>query len=142
MTKIIPPLTKAFFDSDLIASRLSLFIAESCWAIMLWWPGDTFIRPTYHGMAWLMSEFWWAILFTASAFAQLSVIVLQCYETRFGRRFAAINAMVWIYCVVSMLWSVYPPPAAIGGEVALMLSAFWIWVRPMVIKRGERLAEQ
>jgi hypothetical protein len=31
-----------------------------------------------------------------------------------------------------MLASVYPPPAAIGGEIALALSAFWIWLRPIL----------
>lgn len=142
MPKIIPPLTKAFFDSDLIASRLSLFVAESCWAIMLWWPGDTFIRPTYHGMAWLMSEFWWAILFSITAFIQISIVITQNYDGYWSRQFSMFNAVIWVYCVVSMLLSVYPPPAAIGGEIALMLSALWIFARPMVIKKGERLAKK
>lgn len=140
MPKIIHPLSEAFFHSDLIASRLSLFIAEMCWAIMLWWPGDTFARPTYYGMAWLMSEFWWAVVFTVSAFAQISIVILQDYNGQFGRCFSAFNALLWIYCVASMLWSVYPPPAAVGGEIALMMAAFWIWVRPAVMKKGERLA--
>ena len=44
-------MSSALFDSDLIASRLALFLAEALWAIMLFWPGDTFDRPTYSEMA-------------------------------------------------------------------------------------------
>ena len=33
-------MSRALFDSDLIASRLALFLAEALWAIMLFWPGD------------------------------------------------------------------------------------------------------
>jgi hypothetical protein len=33
-----------------------------------------------------------------------------------------------------MLMSVTPPPAAIGGEVALAFAAFWVWVRPYILK--------
>lgn len=139
---IIPPLSRAFFHSDLIASRVSLFIAELCWAVMLWWPGNTFARPTYHGMAAVMSEFWWAGVFTVSAACQISVVILQSYDTHFGRHFAGFNALLWAYCVISMLWSVYPPPAAIGGEIALAVAAVWIWVRPAIIAKGEHLAEQ
>ena len=40
-------MSSALFDSDLIASRLALFLAEALWAIMLFWPGDTFdLQPT------------------------------------------------------------------------------------------------
>ena len=44
-------MSSALFDSDLIASRLVLFLAEALWAIMLFWPGYTFDRPTYSEMA-------------------------------------------------------------------------------------------
>ena len=142
MPKIIHPLAEAFFHSDLIASRLSLFIAELCWAVMLWWPGDTFARPTYSGMAWLMPEWLWGMVFAASSLCQLAVIISQAYATPFGRCFAAFNGLLWLYCVMSMLWSVYPPPAAVGGEIALMLAAIWIWARPAIIEKGERLAAQ
>ena len=52
-------MSRALFDSDLIASRLALFLAEALWAIMLFWPGDTFDRPTYSEMAKLAPELVW-----------------------------------------------------------------------------------
>lgn len=142
MSKIINPLAEAMFHSDLIASRLTLFLAEVCWAVMLWWPGDTFIRPTYDGMAWLMNESLWAMVFTVSALIQISIVILQSYDTRFGRNFAGFNALLWVYCTASMLMSVYPPPAAIGGEIAITCSALWICFRPIIVECWERKASK
>lgn len=30
--------------------------------------------------------------------------------------------------------SVYPPPAAMGGEIALAMAAVWVWLRPLIIR--------
>ncbi|MDD2728160.1 hypothetical protein [Malikia sp.] len=129
----------ALFDSDLISTRLALATAEMCWAIMLLWPGDTFERPTYTVMSHVAPELVWAIAFLVTSVVQFSIVVYGAYRERWAHWFAGWNACIWGYTVVAMLLSVYPPPAAIGGELALMISAIWIWVRPIIMRHGERL---
>ena len=126
-------ISKAIFDSDLIATRLTLSLAEFLWAAMLWWPGDTFGRPTYNGMANVMPEDAWGLIFAASAVTQLSIVAQGHFNRTYARLFAGWNAALWTYVVISMLRSVYPPPAAISGEIALMFAAGWVWVRPGVL---------
>jgi hypothetical protein len=136
MNKMTSALSRALFDSDLIASRLMLAIAELLWSTLLMWPGDTFTRPTYTGMAHVMHEEAWALVFLVSAATQFSIVIQADYHCRLARYFAAWNAVLWAFCVVSMLMSVYPPPAAISGEIALTLAAAWIWLRPFIILKG------
>ena len=68
-------MSRALFDSDLIASRLALFIAETLWAIMLFWPGGTFDRPTYSEMAKVAPELVWATAFGISAVLQETGVI-------------------------------------------------------------------
>lgn len=134
--KVYQSMSRALFDSDLIASRLALSLAEMCWAVMLMWPGDTFIRPTYILMNHVASEHAWAFAFFVTSIMQFSIVVQADYHGKFARYFAGWNAALWVFTVSSMLLSVYPPPAAIGGEIALMVTASWIWLRPFVLAEG------
>ena len=140
MKKAIDGMSRALFDSDLIATRMTLFLAEALWSIMLFWPGSTFDRPTYSEMAKLAPELMWALAFGVSAVLQISIVIYeQCHKT-WAQVFAAWNALLWCASVVLMVKGVYPPPAAIGGEVALAVSALWIAIRPAILHRGERYA--
>ena len=134
--KIISAFTRVLWDSDLIASRITLALGEFFWAIMLLWTGNTFGRPTYTHMASVMSEEAWGLIFLISCFTQLTIVLMDDLHSRFARYFACWNALLWSYTVVSMLLSVYPPPAAIGGEMAMALSAIWIWLRPYALVEG------
>ena len=132
-------MSRALFDSDLIATRLALFLAEALWAVMLFWPGDTFARPTYGLMGTVADELVWAVAFGVTSTLQLGIVVYAQCRTGWARAFAAWNALLWVGTVGLMLSSVYPPPAAIGGELALAVSALWIAVRPAILARGERI---
>lgn len=136
--RIVSGMSRALFDSDLIATRLALFLAEALWAIMLFWPGDTFARPTYSWMGDVAPEPVWALAFAASAVCQLSIVIYEQQDKAWAHVFAVWNALLWWSAIVLMLAGVYPPPAAIGGEAALAVSALWIAVRPLIISRGER----
>jgi hypothetical protein len=138
--KTINAMSKALFDSDLVASRLTLFLAEFLWAIMLIWPGDTFSRPTYLVMSHILTEEAWAAVFLVSAVFQLTIVLQDSFDSKFARYFSAWNACLWLTVVTSMLLSVYPPPAAISGEMALCVLATWIWVRPYILMEGIRRA--
>lgn len=135
---VIPALSRALFDSDLIISRLLLAFSELLWGIMLLWPGVTFSRPTYHLMAQVMNEEAWAAIFLLSAVTQFSIVVQEHFHRPLARYFAAWNAVLWNFVVISMLISVYPPPAAIAGEVSLAMVALWIWIRPYILAEGLR----
>lgn len=126
-------MSRAAFDSDFVATRITLSIAEMSWAIMLFWPGDTFARPTYTFMASIAPETAWAMAFLLSSLAQAFIAVSGRCNTSFSRAFGVWNATLWIISVGTMLASVYPPPAAIGGELALMLSSIWIGIRPAIL---------
>lgn len=140
MSKALDGMSRALFDSDLIASRLTLFLAEALWAVMLFWPGDTFDRPTYSEMSKLAPELVWALAFGISAMLQICIVIYRQCGHIWAHIFACWNAMLWCSSVMLMLKGVYPPPAAIGGEVALAVSALWIAIRPAILQKGERHA--
>lgn len=139
-TDIHKRISNALFDSDLIATRILLAIAEVTWAVMLWWPGDTFGRPTYAHMSHVMGEDAWGLVFMLSAITQVTIIARGHCARTYACLFAGWNAALWFYIVMSMLKSVYPPPAAISGEFALMLAAGWVWVRPAILFHWYRKA--
>ena len=138
MKKAIAGMSRALFDSDLIASRLALFLAEALWSIMLFWPGDTFARPTYSWMEAVAPEPVWALAFGVSAVLQISIVIYDQCDRTWAHVFAAWNALLWTSSIGLMLAGVYPPPAAIGGEAALAVSALWIAVRPLYFLTWER----
>lgn len=133
-------LSRGLWDSDLIAIRISLFFAEILWAIMLVWPGETFHRATYTLMAALAEEETWAVIFCITAVLQLGIVAIDTLHTKFARYFAAWNATLWVYVVFSMLISIYPPPAAIGGDMALAMAAVWVCIRPYILSEGYKRA--
>lgn len=135
-SNLVKSLSKVLWETDLIASRMTLALGEFAWAVMLLWPGDTFGRPTYHHMALAMNEELWGVIFLVSCITQSTIVLMNDLHSTFSRYFAGWNAALWIYTVVSMLMSVYPPPAAIGGEIALAFSASWIWLRPHLLVEG------
>ena len=136
--KFISGISRALFDSDLIATRMALFLAEALWSVMLFWPGDTFSRPTYSWMGAVAPELAWAVAFGVSAVLQISIVIYEQCNRGWAHVFAVWNALLWVSSIALMLAGVYPPPAAIGGEAALAMSALWIAVRPLIISRGER----
>jgi hypothetical protein len=138
--KMLRALSSALWDTDLVSSRMTLAFGELAWAVMLLWPGPTFGRPTYSHMAGVMAEEAWGVLFLVSFATQMTIILLDDMHSRFARYFACWNATLWGYTVWSMLASVYPPPAAIGGEIALAIAACWIFVRPYILAQGYRHA--
>ena len=133
---VIPAMSRVLFDSDLIITRLLLGFSEVMWSILLLWPGETFSRPTYHVMSEVMPEEAWGALFLVTGAVQFTIVGMEHFHSMFARYFACWNACLWVFTVVGMFLSVYPPPAAISGEVALMLAAIWIWIRPAILMIG------
>ena len=97
-------MSRALFDSDLIASRLALFLAEALWAVMLFWPGGTFDRPTYSEMAKLAPELVWATAFGISAVLQICIVIYQQCHRPWAHTFAAWNAALWCMSAAVIWW--------------------------------------
>ena len=134
---LIESISKVMFDSNMTNTRLTLAFAEILWAIMLFWPGETFDRPTYLVMAGIMSETSWGFVFLMSAFLQIRIVVLSRQNRDWAKVFANWNAVLWVTVVGSALFSVYPPhAAAMAGEIALACAAAWIWLRPILLDRA------
>lgn len=127
-------LSNALFDTDLISTRITLAVAEVLWALMLFWPGDTFVRQTYEIISGMMSETAWAFTFLISGILQMSIVLFNQYGRPWAQVFANWNAVLWVFVVGASLMSVYPPPAAMGGEIALACAAVWVWARPLIIR--------
>lgn len=137
LNKLLNAFTKVIWDSDLTASRLTLALAEILWAILLLWPGNTFDRGYYHNMANLAPEDIWGAIFLISSVVQFYIANSGRIHTSFARYFAAWNAGLWVL-VISCLASVFPLSASLSGEIALMIIAVWICLRPYIIAEGLR----
>ncbi len=118
-----------FWHESTSAARFSLALGAMLWGLMLFWPGETFGRPTYALMARFAPEEVWAALFCAQgAYAVYSLITDA--RGKFAFLFEGVlGCMLWTGSCISMLLSVYPPPAAIAGEIALAVASWWHLVR-------------
>lgn len=131
--KVISALSRALFDTNMVTSRILLALSEFWWGLLLLWPGDTFGRPTYSIMAEIMPEECWGFVFWITSSMQVTILVKEEFHSREARYFAFFNMLLWGFVVLSMLKSVYPPPAAISAEIAMAMAAWWIWFRPFLI---------
>lgn len=130
MTKVSRNILDLILLSDLQCTRFTLGLAELIWAVALWWPGDTFGRPTYLAMKHSgISEDIWGLIWCTSAIIQWFILYSGKYHTTFAVVFAGFNSILWWFVTVGMYLSVYPPPAAISGETALCVAATWVWIR-------------
>ena len=138
-SKILARFLALFRYSDLHGTRFLLGLAEFGWALALLWPGETFGRPTYHGMQAVMDEQVWGALFFVTGVIQWKLLFGCEYHSKRAIVFTFYNTALWVFITVSMYMSVYPPPAAISGESALALGACWIFVRSGEVDHDRRV---
>ena len=117
------------WGSDLVATRFFLSVASLMWSFLLFWPGDTFARPTYTLMAKFGSETAWAILFGIQGAAGLYSIIHRSRNRALLVSDAILGCILWTGSCVAMLLSVYPPPAAISAEIVAAIMSWWVLVR-------------
>ena len=140
---IYSKVSKAIFDTDMVGVRLILFLGELFWAIGFLWPGDSIAEgvPMYTIMGQLGGDIFWGAVFLLSAITQLTIVLLEDYQSRFAMYFAGWNGCLWTFSCLGAMISVYPP-ALMGGELACAVAAIWLWLRPFVLQYGEmKIAE-
>ncbi len=117
------------WGSDLIASRFFLALASLMWAFLLFWPGDTFTRPTYTLMGKFGGEWTWAFLFLIQGGLALYSLLYKSRNRILLIGDGVLGCFLWTGSCVAMLLSVYPPPAAISAEIIAAFMSWWILVR-------------
>lgn len=138
--RFITALSRILWDTDLLASRFTLALAELLWGILLLLPGSTFERAYYHNMASVAGEDMWGLIFIATAITQFSIVLHGDLHNRFARIFAGWNMTLWVTTIGSLLL-IYPPSAALAGEISLVCAATWIFVRPYILAEGYKRAK-
>ena len=113
------------FSYDLSAIRLVLFLSSILWGILLLWPGETFNRPTYEMMSMVMRETFWGIAFLIHGITGF----WSSSSTKLMYANNLLGSFLWLGSSILMLFSVYPPPAAISGELILSLASVWLFIR-------------
>jgi hypothetical protein len=140
--KTVDTITSALFDSDLVLLRILLGVAEFFWFVLLIWPGTVFDQPYYIEIREIMSEETLAFVFLGISIFQFYIIATDRYHTTIASFFAFISAMIWAIMILTIFFSVTPPPAQISGEIALTLGALWVWLRPIILYHGIQSARK
>ena len=114
-------------DTSLV--RLLIATSSFLWAVMLFWPGDTFVRPTYGHMGQLAPENVWAAAFAIHFL--ITTITLTTKQMKYVSVLGEgmLGCLLWTSSCFLMLSSVYPPPAAIASEITTALASWWVLVR-------------
>ena len=115
--------------SDLEATRFTLAMAALMWALLLFWPGETFSRPTYSLMGQMAPEWAWASLFGLQGTVMLYSLLTGWRNALVMVVDAVLGCALWSASCIAMLLSIYPPPAAISAEIAAAFASWWVLVR-------------
>lgn len=115
--------------ADITLLRLFMSASSFLWAVMLFWPGDTFARPTYEYMSHFAIEEVWATVFLLHAIISITSLAFKQirYLSVLGEGF--LGCLLWTSSCFLMLLSVFPPPAAISAEIIAAIASWWILVR-------------
>ena len=139
------------WHSDLEATRFTLGLSALLWGILLGWPGDLFPemweieqgrgRMTYAIMATIMPEDAWAVLWLMQGSVMLFSLFTGVRNCALIVVDAVLGVFLWTVCVISsfvvywpeMAFSAaivqYKPPAAMAGEVGMVLASWWVLIR-------------
>ena len=124
-------------NSDTTMVRLILGMSSLLWSIMLFWPGDTFGRPTYALMEKWFSEEVWASLYLVHAITAIISVLFKQVKYFSVLSEGVLGCFMWSSSCFLMLLSVYPPPAAISAEIVVAFASWWVLARYPVVHGGK-----
>lgn len=117
-----------FSPSPLELAQLCTVWAGYLWTVMLLWPGETMSRPTYRIMAELTNDYGWAVIFFTVSSIQAFRLAFCLSAGRWNNLIHLLYPAIWTFTTASMLLSVYPPPAAISGEIVITVLSVLVFV--------------
>lgn len=104
------------------------FMSAMAWVICLLWPGDTMSRPTYMVMSHIGNDFFWAAVFGGvMVFQGVRLFLTDSRPCTYSYMVNGLISLIWVFTSVSMLVSIYPPPAAIAGEIVVTIISVWVF---------------
>ena len=122
--------------SDTTPTKFMLAIAATCWAVLLYWPGDTFTRPVYKYMAEVAgadAELKWAALWTIHAAGMWWRTFANKPRPYIAFCVNSLGVLLFSGAAYSIFFTLtYPIPAAIAPDIVLALAAFWVMLRTSV----------
>lgn len=114
--------------SELRIGQSLSFMSAVMWVICLLWPGETMQRPTYHVMSAFGDDVSWAIVFILVSLLQgTRLLVASSVPRKLASVINGVVAFIWVFTSISMIASVYPPPAAIAGEIVVTIASVWVF---------------
>lgn len=116
-------------DSALIGSRFTLALAELLTGIILLLAGNSFLHPSYEAMSNIFDEDTWGLIFLTTGIIQSYLLLTYNFNSKTSIVFAGFNAYLWLYVVMSILTSYYPPTAEVASSAALAVSASWVFIK-------------
>lgn len=132
-SKVISRFSEILFNGDISQLRLILGFSEILWGLNCLYPGDSFSRDQYAGMAAIMSEEMWGVVFLMSAIIQISIVIFHLEYKIMSRIFSFWNMVIWGVSVFSIFLSIHPPEIAMSGELVLFMVSFWSFLRPILL---------
>ena len=127
-----------FLCADTLPIRALLGVTSLLWALALFLPGDTLVRPVYHYMRIVAGDAWWSEHVWATAWALHGALLLyRTFADAKGKTFALLlnvfGLMLYFGALVAMFMTrTYPFPAALATDLSLAFAAFWLLIRTSV----------
>jgi hypothetical protein len=135
LERILPIIKRLTIEVDLTATRFSLALAETFWAVSLFCTDNALSADHYAAMTQAMGQTSWAVVFTLTALAQWTILISGRYHGRVSAAFAGFDAFLWWYIIIGLFTSAGTLPAATGSELSLGCAAGWVLIRTGIKRR-------
>lgn len=129
-----------FWRTDIRGCQFWIASASLLWAMLLFWPGETFSRPVYAAMAEIAREEVWASIFAFYSITEMMKVFKPTTEVSLGvgidMATSVIGCAVWAASAVCLFIS--PLPGALAPHFVMAVGSWWILVRtdfPKYVRR-------
>lgn len=120
----------SFWNLDPTPTRTFLGLTSLLWVVMLLWNGATLDKQIYYHMGEIANGYVWAAAFFAHSIGMLTAGLNIYNQAKWTQTaFAFLGVVLYFSCSVSMLISIYPPPAVIAAEIVMAIASFWVLCR-------------
>ncbi len=117
------------FNASTELSLAWVGLSSMVFGLLLLWPGVSFHYPEYQILSKFAGETTWGALFLVQGSVMIWAM-LAGYKTKFlFLSDTIVGTALWTITCLSILLSVYPPPADSATTLVLAITSWWIMVR-------------